>query len=152
MEDLNLYLKDVLTKRPHTRVPSADTVLRGIEELATENISYTSEKTGNVYDFNTAEKLNQLLILTLTKISLSMSKLKILAQKRVSKSFKFTLLPHMNSVKLKKPTKSLSVLLRLLCYNQEKKQVNLFILKSLLMISLASIVKTLTKTNSKVMN
>ena len=62
MEDLNLYLKDVLAERPHTRVPSADTVLRGIEELATENISYTSEKTGNVYDFNTAEKLNQLLI------------------------------------------------------------------------------------------
>ena len=42
--------------------PSADTVLRGIEELATENISYTAEKTGNVYDFNTAEKLNQLLV------------------------------------------------------------------------------------------
>ena len=62
MEDLNLYLKDVLTERPHTRVPSADTVLRGIEELATENISNTVEKTGNVYDFNTAEKLNQLLI------------------------------------------------------------------------------------------
>ena len=62
MEDLNLYLKDVLTERPHTRAPSADTVLRGIEELATENISYTVEKTGNVYDFNTAEKLNQLLI------------------------------------------------------------------------------------------
>ena len=53
MEDLNLYLKDVLSERPHTRVPSADTVLRGIEELATENISYTAEKTGNVYDFNT---------------------------------------------------------------------------------------------------
>ena len=51
MEDLNLYLKDVLAERPHTRVPSADTVLRGIEELATENISYTAEKTGNVYDF-----------------------------------------------------------------------------------------------------
>ena len=69
MEDLNLYLKDVLTERPHNRVPSADTVLRGIEELATENISYTAEKTGNVYDFNTAEKLNQLLIkLLLAKI------------------------------------------------------------------------------------
>jgi len=53
MEDLNLYLKDVLTERPHTRVPSADTVLRGIEELATENISYTAEKTGNVYDLPT---------------------------------------------------------------------------------------------------
>ena len=45
-----------------TDTSSADTVLRGIEELATENISYTAEKTGNVYDFNTAEKLNQLLI------------------------------------------------------------------------------------------
>ena len=59
---VHLYLKDTLTERPHTRVPSADTVLRGIEELATENISYTAEKTGNVYDFNTAEKLNRLLI------------------------------------------------------------------------------------------
>ena len=32
----------------------ADTVLRGIGELATENISYTAEKTGNIYDFNMA--------------------------------------------------------------------------------------------------
>ena len=62
MEDLNLYLKAVLTGRPHTCVPSADTVLRDFEELATENISYTAEKTGSVYDFNTAEKLNQLLV------------------------------------------------------------------------------------------
>ena len=36
MEYLNLYLKDVLSERPHTRVPSADTVLRGIEGPATE--------------------------------------------------------------------------------------------------------------------
>ena len=55
MEDLNLYLKDTLTERPQTRVPSADTVLRGIEELATENISYTAEKTGNVYDLRDDE-------------------------------------------------------------------------------------------------
>ena len=40
IEDLNMYLKEVLTERPHTRVQSADTVLRGIEELATENVSY----------------------------------------------------------------------------------------------------------------
>jgi len=45
MEDLNLYLKEILTERPHNRVPSADTVLRGIEELATDNISYTAGKT-----------------------------------------------------------------------------------------------------------
>ena len=62
VEDINLFLRDTLSDRPHTRVPSADTVLRGIEELTTENVSYTAEKTGNTYDFNTAEKLNQLLI------------------------------------------------------------------------------------------
>lgn len=44
IEDLNLYLKEVLTERPHTRVPSADTVLRGIEELTTENVSYKAER------------------------------------------------------------------------------------------------------------
>ena len=47
MEDLNLYLKDVLTERPHTRVPGADTVLRGIEELATENDAH--QKIKNYY-------------------------------------------------------------------------------------------------------
>lgn len=58
MKDLNQHLKNVLTERPHTHVLSADAVLRGIEELATENISYTAEKTDNIYNFNTAEKLN----------------------------------------------------------------------------------------------
>ena len=36
MEDLNLYLKDVLTERPNTRVPSADTVLRGTLAVGTD--------------------------------------------------------------------------------------------------------------------
>ena len=62
MEDINLYLRDVLSDRPSTRVPSADTVLRAIEELATENVTYTATKSGKTYDFNTAEKLNRLLI------------------------------------------------------------------------------------------
>lgn len=62
MEDLNTHLKEYLVERPHTRVPSADTVLRGISELATENISYTAEKSGNTYDFNTASRLNELLV------------------------------------------------------------------------------------------
>ena len=48
MEDLNLYLKDVLAERPHTRIPSADTVLRGIEELATENIR--AERYAGLYE------------------------------------------------------------------------------------------------------
>jgi hypothetical protein len=51
MEDLNLYLKDVLTERPQTRVPSADTVLRGIEELATENIYYLLQLCGQSIGF-----------------------------------------------------------------------------------------------------
>ena len=65
MEDLNLYLKDLLVERPGTRVPSADTVLRGISELATDNISYSAERSGNTYDFNTGGNLNELLIRTL---------------------------------------------------------------------------------------
>ena len=62
VEDLSQFLKDYLVERPHTRVPSADTVLRGISELATENISYTAEMSGNSYDFNTAASLNELLL------------------------------------------------------------------------------------------
>ena len=62
MEVLNLYLKDVLTECPHTRVSRADTVLCSVEELATENRSFMAEKTGSIYDFNTPEKLNHLLI------------------------------------------------------------------------------------------
>ena len=42
MEALNLYLKDVLTERPHTRVPSADTVLRGIDVKS----EFTGSKVG----------------------------------------------------------------------------------------------------------
>ena len=89
MEDLNLYLKDVLSERPHTRVPSADTVLRGIEELATETISYTAEKTGNVYDFNTAEKLNQLLV----KLLLATGQLGIAVGRHLSHSSRHTQVP-----------------------------------------------------------
>ena len=40
---------------------SSDTILRAIKELTQENISYTSD-TGKTYDFNTADKLNDLLI------------------------------------------------------------------------------------------
>ena len=43
------------------RTCSSDTILRAIKELTQENISYTSDK-GKTYDFNTADKLNALLI------------------------------------------------------------------------------------------
>ena len=39
----------------------SDTILRAIKELTQENISYTSDQ-GKTYDFNTADKLNTLLI------------------------------------------------------------------------------------------
>lgn len=61
IEDLNSYLIEDFRQRPSTNVPSPDTVLRGISELATENITYTSER-GKEYDVNTADKLNELLI------------------------------------------------------------------------------------------
>lgn len=61
IEDLNTFLMDTLCQRPGTRVPSPDTVLRGISELATDNITYTSSR-GNDYEVNTADALNELLV------------------------------------------------------------------------------------------
>jgi hypothetical protein len=45
-------------------VPSADTLLRGIKELSTENTSYESVS-NNKYDFNINKNLNDLNIKTL---------------------------------------------------------------------------------------
>ena len=59
MEDINLFLRDALSDRPGTRIPSSDTVLRAIEELTTENVTYMAPKSGKSYDFNTAKKLNR---------------------------------------------------------------------------------------------
>ena len=49
------------SNHPTWRTSSSDTILRAIKELTKENISYTSEQ-GKDYDFNTADKLNALLI------------------------------------------------------------------------------------------
>ena len=62
MEDINLFLRYALSDRPGTRIPSSDTVLRAIEELTTENVTYMAPKSGKSYDFNTAGKLNRLLV------------------------------------------------------------------------------------------
>lgn len=61
IEDLNSFLIEDFKQRPFTNVPSPDTVLRGISELATDNITYTSKR-GKEYVVNTADKLNELLI------------------------------------------------------------------------------------------
>ena len=61
LEDINM-LAPQLSLRPGTRVPSSDTVGRVLKSLATENVSYACESSGNSYCFNTAEKLNTLLL------------------------------------------------------------------------------------------
>lgn len=61
IEDVTTHLMDHLSLHPTLRTCSSDTVLRAIKELTQTNISYTSDK-GKVYDFNTADTLNLLLI------------------------------------------------------------------------------------------
>ena len=61
VEDVTAELVRHLAYHPTRRTCSSDTVLRAIKELTQENISYTSDK-GKTYDFNTADKLNALLI------------------------------------------------------------------------------------------
>ena len=50
-----------LSLHPALRTCSSDIILRGIKEQSTTNTSYTSE-TGRSYDFNTAVRLNRLLV------------------------------------------------------------------------------------------
>ena len=64
IEDVNTHLGEHLKSIPGNNVPSADTILRGIKELSTENIVYTSDK-GLSYNFNINDKLNRLNIKSL---------------------------------------------------------------------------------------
>ena len=61
IEDVTTHLMYHLSLHPTLRTCSADTILRAIKELTHDNISYTSD-TGKTYDFNTADKLNTLLL------------------------------------------------------------------------------------------
>ena len=61
IEDVTAHLMPHLSLHPSLRTCSADTILRAIKELTTDNITYTSD-TGKDYDFNTADTLNTLLI------------------------------------------------------------------------------------------
>ena len=61
VEDVTTHLIDHLSLHPTLRTCSADTILRAIVELTRPNISYTSES-DKVYDFNTADTLNGLLL------------------------------------------------------------------------------------------
>ena len=61
IEDISSHLLPTLRTVPHLRVCSSDTILRAIEELQVENVAYQAES-GKSYNFNTADKLNELLI------------------------------------------------------------------------------------------
>ena len=61
IEDVTSHLMYHLSLHPTLRTCSADTILRGKKERTQDNIFYTSD-TGKTYDFNTADKLNTLLL------------------------------------------------------------------------------------------
>ena len=61
VEDVTTHLAGHFSLHPTLRTCSADTILRAINELSQENISYTSD-VGKSYDFNTADTLNILLL------------------------------------------------------------------------------------------
>ena len=61
IEDVTTHLMKHLSLHPTLRTCSADTILRAIEELTFKNITYKSAS-GKSYDFNTADKMNCLLI------------------------------------------------------------------------------------------
>lgn len=61
VEDVSNHLMPHLSMHPYLSTCSADTILRAIKELSTDNITYTSEA-GKSYEFNTCEAVNDLLI------------------------------------------------------------------------------------------
>ena len=69
LEDINVLIGQ-FKQRPDTLLPGADTVGRGLKELAEENIIYKSETSGKSYSFNTAEKLNTLLLRMIRRMGL----------------------------------------------------------------------------------
>lgn len=64
VEDVTNHLLKHLSLHPILRSCSSDTILRMIDELSCPNTTYTSES-GKSYDFNTADRLNGLLLDTL---------------------------------------------------------------------------------------
>ncbi|SUB94493.1 site-specific integrase [Prevotella denticola] len=69
LEDINVLIGQ-FKQRPDTLLPGADTVGRGLKELAEKNIVYKSETSDKSYSFNTAEKLNTLLLRMIRRMGL----------------------------------------------------------------------------------
>ena len=61
IEDVSKHLMPYLSQHPKLRTCSSDTILRAIEELTETNLLYTSDSSKS-YEFNKAEKLNNLLL------------------------------------------------------------------------------------------
>lgn len=61
IEDMGKHLGSYLELRSGTKIPSPDTLLRGIKELSESDIEYTSE-CGLKYAFNKSELLNSLML------------------------------------------------------------------------------------------
>ena len=69
LEDINVLIGQ-FKQRPDTLLPGADTVGRGLKELSEENIVYKSETSDKSYSFNTAQKLNTLLLRMIRRMGL----------------------------------------------------------------------------------
>ena len=65
-EDINVHLRENLKQIRGMAVCSADTILRGIKELATPSTDYLSDN-GIIHQFNINPKLNTLLVKSLLK-------------------------------------------------------------------------------------
>ena len=69
LEDINVHIGQ-FRQRPDTLLPGADTMGRGLKELAEKNIVYKSETSDKSYSFNTVEKLNTLLLRMIRRMGL----------------------------------------------------------------------------------
>ena len=69
LRDINVLIGQ-FKQRPDTLLSGADTVGRGLKELAKKNIVYKSETSDKSYSFNTAEKLNTLLLRMIQRMGL----------------------------------------------------------------------------------
>ena len=65
IEDISTHLMPHLSLHPKLKTCSAETILRAIKELTTDNITYSSPDSGKSYDFNTADTMNELLVKSL---------------------------------------------------------------------------------------
>ena len=69
LEDINVLIGQ-FRQRPDTLLSGADTAGRGLKELTEKNIVYKSETSDKSYRFNTAQKLNTLLLRTIRRMEL----------------------------------------------------------------------------------